>query len=283
MNAEKGNLSDNSQKTNIPNLKRNFDALLEDFDADLIKTDTLTVASFSRNPENLALAATSIFESVCNKSIQERGLFSVSLCGGRAPKPLFELLKRSTVDWSKVHIFWGDERPPRQDVGQTNYQAAEGFLKEIKIPPGNVHRIDVESADHGKVASDYGIEIQSVLGETPQFDLMILGGGGKDQMTGHTMGLMRNSEVFAKQSPGLVVKINRDDTGFGYTMTPRLLQDARQVMVLLPGQEKVEVVHHLIDADLVAPEYPIAILNTLTAGKTIVMTDQIIGDLSQNQ
>ena len=68
-------------------------------------------------PRELARAAAQTFVEEAAKSIQEKGSFAVALAGGSTPKALYELLAaeyRDTVDWKKVHAFFGDERtvPP---------------------------------------------------------------------------------------------------------------------------------------------------------------------------
>ena len=246
------------------------------FNPEIVSNQMLSAVSLD-SPEKLAQAEKAFFERVGHEAINRSGQFVVTLCGGRAPKPLFQLLRDSELDWSKVHLFWGDERPPRPDTGQTNFEAAsEGLLQYIDIPAENVHQIDVKSPNHQQVAESYIEEIKFVLGPKPQFDLMVIGGGGQGQMDGHMMGIMRNSEIFDRPNLNLVEVVSREDTGFGYTMTPKVLASARQVLVLLPGQEKLADVRKLIETVEGGANYPIGLLNSLAAGKVVVMTDQPI-------
>ncbi|MFH1307077.1 MAG: 6-phosphogluconolactonase, partial [Candidatus Micrarchaeota archaeon] len=242
--------------------------------------DRLQFVSFQRKTEDLPAAACYLFEKNASEAIAKRGIFTVSLCGGRAPKALFELLKDASVDWSKVHIFWGDERPRRPDVGQTNYETAyETFLQHIQIPPQNIHSVNLDATDQEAEANRYASEIESMLGPSLRFDLMLLVAGAD----GHTMSLFPGSEVFEKAKPNLVEVIKREDTGFGYTMTPVLLRHARKVLLLVAGDEKESVVRDLIMGKKGAPQFPVGLVNNLIPGVVTVLTDQGIGTLPEDQ
>ena len=48
----------------------------------------------------------------------------------------------SSVDWSRVHILWGDERCVPPDHEASNYRMArETLLDHVPVPEANVHRI----------------------------------------------------------------------------------------------------------------------------------------------
>ena len=62
------------------------------------------------------------FVALAEWSIEARGRFAVALSGGSTPRSLYTLLAvqpfMSQVDWTHVHVFWGDERavPPRAEA-----------------------------------------------------------------------------------------------------------------------------------------------------------------------
>src|SRR5438270_4831781 len=85
------------------------------------------------DPEAVAHAAAELFVDAAEKSIRERGRFSVALSGGSTPKRTFELLATQElarrVDWNRVEIFWGDERYVGRDDSASNYRmTAEALL-----------------------------------------------------------------------------------------------------------------------------------------------------------
>jgi 6-phosphogluconolactonase len=98
--------------------------------------------------EALSRAAADLFTQQAVQSITERNCFLVALNGGSTPTRLFQLLAtedREKVDWSKTHIFWGDERcVPPEDAGSSYGQARELLLRRVPIPDSNVYRIKGE-------------------------------------------------------------------------------------------------------------------------------------------
>src|SRR5947209_3355462 len=93
--------------------------------------------------EELARAAARDFVRGARAAICARGRFTCALSGGSTPKRLFQLLAappfRSQINWSGVHLFWGDERCLPPDDPESNYHAAaEALLSKVPIPPGNI-------------------------------------------------------------------------------------------------------------------------------------------------
>ncbi len=72
----------------------------------------------------VARAAALHFIEIAQESISARGRFSVALAGGSTPKRIYELLASdelsAQLDWSKVHIFFGDERCVPPDDAESN-------------------------------------------------------------------------------------------------------------------------------------------------------------------
>ncbi|KAJ6410949.1 hypothetical protein OIU84_007658 [Salix udensis] len=78
--------------------------------------------------------------------------FTVVVSGGSLIKSLRKLVEApyvDSIDWSKWHVFWVDERVVPKDHPDSNYKLAlDGFLSKVPIPPGNVYAInDALSAD----------------------------------------------------------------------------------------------------------------------------------------
>ena len=47
-------------------------------------------------------------------TLEKQTRFTIALSGGNTPKQLYRLLAspdyKTQIDWSRLHIFWGDER-----------------------------------------------------------------------------------------------------------------------------------------------------------------------------
>src|SRR5579884_4061491 len=108
-----------------------------------------------------------------------RGMLAIS--GGSTPKPMFHILAKSGLDWSKIHVFFVDERCVPPDHEASNYRMANAALLEPSgIPSENVHRIQGE-LEPEEGARKYVEEISGVFalkaGELPVFDVLHRGMG----------------------------------------------------------------------------------------------------------
>ena len=77
----------------------------------------------------------------------------MALAGGNTPKRVYELLAterfKSRVEWSRVHLFFGDERAVPPDHPDSNYAMAyEALISKVPIPAKNVLRIIGEGNAH---------------------------------------------------------------------------------------------------------------------------------------
>ena len=97
-------------------------------------------------PEELEEAAARDFVARAEEAISERGRFAVALAGGSTPKTTYEILARhhaDELDWSKVHVFFGDERTVNPEHEDSNYRMArETLLAHLR--GGSVHRMRCE-------------------------------------------------------------------------------------------------------------------------------------------
>jgi 6-phosphogluconolactonase len=69
---------------------------------------------------------------------------------------------RGAVDWSGIHVWWGDERfVPADSPDRNDGQAREALLHTLPIPPANVHAIPAEGAvpDETAAAAAYAAEL----------------------------------------------------------------------------------------------------------------------------
>src|SRR5262245_31561455 len=113
-------------------------------------------------------------------AIKERGSAAIALSGGSSPIEAYRLLAREPIDWSKVHIYWVDERCVPPDNERSNYgQAKKALLDAIAIPPDDIHRMHGEDPDRNKAASDYEAllrnNVKAKVSGLPAFDLVVLG------------------------------------------------------------------------------------------------------------
>src|ERR1041385_5580310 len=205
--------------------------------------------------EKLSHHAAELFVEQAAKAINQRGRFLVALNGGNTPTRLFQLLAtdfRDKVDWSNIHVFWGDERcVPVDDPGSSYGQAREALLNHVNIPEDHVHRIQGELAPPS-AAKEYAQTLKLFAEdnlEFPRFDLVFLG-MGED---GHTASLFPGSSVDVTE-PTLPVTANYQDRPANrVTLTQLVFNQARMIAFMATGSKKANTLAEVL-SDRYNPE-----------------------------
>jgi len=141
------------------------------------------------HPDKEALTA-SVAARFLTKTIDildDLGVANIALTGGTMGIAVLEAVNsspaRDTIDWSKVHFWWGDERfVPRDSPDRNERQAREALLDHIAVPPENVHPFPSsdEVPDIDEAARLYAAELEAFAHEgwpVPKFDITFLGVG----------------------------------------------------------------------------------------------------------
>ena len=198
--------------------------------------------------EQLSREAARIFAEQASRSIRERGQFLTALNGGSTPTGLFQLLAseyRDKVDWSKTHVFWGDERLVPADHPESSYgQAWNLFLKHIPVPVNNIHPIYGE-LEPSKAADDYVSTLQNFATdrlEFPQFDLVYLG-MGED---GHTASMFPGSPLDVTIPVIPVTAQYQDRPAQRVTLTSLVFNLARVIAFMVTGEKKASTLAEVL-------------------------------------
>ena len=199
-----------------------------------------------KDSDELSLSATKKFIELANQAIIERGRFLVSLSGGSTPMKLYEKLANETLDWSRVHFFWGDERcVPVDDPGNTY-----GSMREIlfdKIGTTNIHRVESE-LEPAQAAQAYAHTLSGFADapfDFPRFDLVLLGMGDD----GHTASLFPGSPVDIETSTIAVTAQYQDRPANRVSLTPKVFNHAREVWFLVTSAGKAETLRNVIKGE----------------------------------
>lgn len=203
--------------------------------------DVLVVES----PARLAEEAAEIFARAAAEAIGEQRRFTVALAGGATPRGLYARLAaepfRSTVDWRKTWVFFGDERcVPPTDADSNYLMAAETLLAHVAVPPAQVFRMPGEAEDTAQAAAEYEGRLRAAFDPRPvSFDLILLGMG----LDGHVASLFPNSPVL-EEKDRLVAAVETRATVVPrrLTLTLPVLNAARRVLFLISGIEKARAV-----------------------------------------
>jgi 6-phosphogluconolactonase len=205
--------------------------------------------------ETLSFGLSEEVVRVIQSHLKEQEYFSIALAGGNTPKRLYEILAQShgkEIPWSRIFIFFGDERCVPPDHLQSNFAMVQkALLSNIQIPSQNINRIPGEIDPPEKAAEVYEKVLKQYLhreGEAPSsfsFDLMLLG-IGKD---GHTASLFPgdnalnevNRWVVSVTSPPYAEPRRR------ITLTLPVINESRNIFFMVSGEEKKDVVQSLMN------------------------------------
>jgi len=226
------------------------------------------------NASALARAAAGFFAEEAALAVASRGRFCVALAGGSTPVAAYEAVASKhfawRIDWSRVHIFWGDERCVPPDHPDSNYAMAKRtLLSGADIPEPNIHpmRTDLPPED---AAEDYAAELKRVMCETgdciPRFDLVLLGMGAD----GHTASLFPGDDLSGHE--GRIVVATRGERG-GHrrlTLTLSVINNAACVAFLVSGVEKEPALTQVLRG---APPKPPAGLVSPKDGRLVFFLD----------
>jgi 6-phosphogluconolactonase len=228
-------------------------------------------------------AADFVGESARNAA-GRKGIFTLVLAGGSTPRELYSLLASPryarVMPWDRIHLFQGDERLVPADHPHSNFRVAyETLISRTPVPVENVHRMPGEIELPESAAMEYERELRrffperdpdSVKGEMPAFDLILLGIGPD----GHTASLFPGDPA-VEETARWVAPV--DAAGASppiprITLTLPVINSAECVVMLASGPEKERVVRSVVtDPDGAAPRFPAGMIRP--RGRCLVLHD----------
>ncbi len=175
---------------------------------------------------------------------------SLALAGGSTPRPVYQQLAADLPHrdpWGRIDVFFGDERCLPPDDPASNYRMAkEALLDRVPIPPSQIHRMEGERTDPGAAAFAY----EAILPR--RLDLLVLGLGDD----GHTASLFPGAPSLVEtRRRVLAVRAPRPPLD-RLTITPPVILDARQTVMLVEGAAKAAALARSIDGPYVPAGTP---------------------------
>jgi 6-phosphogluconolactonase len=177
------------------------------------------------------------------------------LAGGSTPESTYQILARDYSDriaWSKVYVFFGDERavPPHHE--DSNLKMASEVLLD-HVPVGNVHRIRGElPPEEAAKAYEEELRIFFQTEDVPRVDLILLGLGAD----GHTASLFPWTAALEVHDRWVVANpVPRLGTT-RITLTLPVINAARAVIFLVAGEDKAEALREILEGDADPRAYP---------------------------
>lgn len=207
--------------------------------------------------------------------VRKDDYFTIALSGGATPKNLFLSISKDykdEIDWSKIKIFWSDERCVNPEDEQSNYNMAyNNLLKYVNIPEENIFRMkgeeipEVETARYSKLLLD---ELKIING-VPSFDLIMLG-LGED---GHTASIFPEQLELFFSDQFCVTSIHPQTKQKRITLTGKVINNAAKVIFLVTGKIKSEKVYEIVNENSISEKYPASYVQP-DSGKLIWLLDK---------
>ena len=190
---------------------------------------------------------------VLRKALLERSRACIALSGGTTPRAAYaELARAEGIDWSRVEVFFVDERAGDPEGERSNYRMVrESLLRVAKVPDANVARMPSDAADLSVAAREYQARIEARVprrDELPSFDLVVFGIG----TDGHTASLFPGEpavKIVDRWVAHVPAHGSHEDR---LTLTVPVLERAQNAVVLAVGAEKREALERawLVKGDL---------------------------------
>jgi 6-phosphogluconolactonase len=205
-------------------------------------------------PDAAALARRAAQHFVDNavQAVAARGRARIAISGGSTPKAAFALLAdaaqpfRSAMPWSKLELFWVDERCVPPDHPDSNYRMTRlSLLDHVPLAPAQVHRMEGE-LEPQVAAARYESELRDAFrlegAELPRFDLVTLGMGPD----GHTASLFPHTAALRETVRLAVANHVENKDAWRITLTRPVINLGARVFFLISGADKAQILKEVM-------------------------------------
>ena len=160
-----------------------------------------------KNVDLLAKVVAETLVQSIHHTLQQQDHFSIVLSGGSTPKKLYELLAteeyKNKIDWSRLYIFWGDERFVDFTDDRNNAKMAfDTLLDHVAVHREQVYVMQTKNITAESAANEYDSIVKHHLETKGNFDFVLLGMGDD----GHTLSLFPGNATLCLKRKGSVYR-----------------------------------------------------------------------------
>jgi len=190
-----------------------------------------------------------IIAAEARAAVNARGRFIFAVSGGHTPWQMLRALATKDVPWDYVNVVQVDERvAPAGDPDRNLTHLYESLLEHAPVRRGQIYAMPVEAPDLETAAERYAETLKEIAGPPPVLDLIHLGLGPD----GHTASLVPGDPVLNVTDSDVAL------TGVyqgrrRMTLTYPILNRARRILWLVTGNDKVDALARLREADTSIP------------------------------
>jgi 6-phosphogluconolactonase len=230
-------------------------------------------------PDALARTAADLLVASVAAALGQRGIAHVALTGGSSASGLYRELRLpargAALDWSRVHLWFGDDRVvPLEDADSNAGLAIRELMTPDEAPVARatlhpmLEGIDAASPDAAaSAAARYVAELAAIPTDDdgdPVFDVLLLGMGPD----GHLLSVFPGSAALAAGAP-LAMPVP-PPTHIGpsvarVTLHPGVVTAARSVLLMVGGAAKASVLADVLEGDPTIDWFPARLARIDTA------------------
>lgn len=209
-----------------------------------------------KNEKETCNAFAEWFAELITSTLKEKERFTVAFSGGDTPKLFYKILARNyadKIDWSKMHIFWGDEKFVSSAEDMSNAGMTEKILFEhVPIPKDQIHVISTNINPQDSARQYENLLHQYFDNGQTTFDLAILGMG----KNGNTLSLFPGNDVNSEKSAWVVPVYNKEEDLYRITLTSPVINASIETAFLVTGKSKQDAVEHALKGKYDPEKYP---------------------------
>ena len=193
----------------------------------------------------VAQKAAAMIASEARVAAASRGRFLMAVSGGHTPWVMLRALVNEDVPWPAVHVVQVDERvAPAGHPDRNLTHLRESLLDHAPLVPEQIHPMPVESPDLETAAAQYDATLRQIARSPPVLDLVHLGLGPD----GHTASLVPGDPVLnVKDADVTTTRIYQGRRRM--TLTYPMINRSRQVLWVVTGSEKAQMLNRLLASD----------------------------------
>jgi len=220
----------------------------------------MEIIHLSSTPDQIAADLADFLCREIQTILQKKDLATMAVSGGSTPRKLFSVLAGSyanKIDWSRIHLFWVDERCVPANHPDSNYgMTQETLIQKVGLNPCYIHRIHGENNPESE-AIRYSNEITTIVelnNGIPIFDIVLLGVG----TDGHTASIFPNL-LDSFDSLGITaIAVHPQTLQKRITLTGKVINHAKEIIFHAAGKDKSLLISSILNNKDDNMQYPAA-------------------------
>ncbi|HLZ87051.1 MAG TPA: 6-phosphogluconolactonase [Puia sp.] len=210
-----------------------------------------------KDSEALSNAAAKFIADSITTTLKTKPRYTIALSGGSTPKRLHQILAQSPykeqIDWTKLHVFWGDERAvPFEDSRNNAKMAYDTLLDFVPVPASQIHVMRTDIGPEQSAAEYEKILHQYFDGAATSFDLVLLGMGDD----GHTLSLFPGTPVIHEEKLWATAFFLKAQDMYRITLTKTIVNRSACVAFLTAGTAKANALKEVLKGAYNPDLYP---------------------------